>query len=513
MMMRTNKKMFVKDPFVFLLLLCMVYTLISLHCVHADKSQIVKGVSMQVTPFGQENDLESLKLRAEQGDANAQCILGQFYANGQGVSQNYQEAVKWYYRAAEQGFGYAQHNLGTMYERGTGVPQNYQEAVKWYYRAAEQGLSAAQHNLGLMYERGTGVPQNYQEAVKWYYKAAEQGDASAQNNLGVMYHYGTGVAQNYQEAAKWYYRAAEQGDAVAQRNYGMACAVGHGVQKNDVVAYSWLNLAAAQDAKYAEARSIVAQGMTSMQIEEAQRLSAAFVAKPEQTEGVDTAPTAPPVTSPSRENVPTGNGTAFAISSSGYLLTSAHVVQGARRIEVYGNGNKYAAEVIKANNANDVALLKAEGAFTALALAPSSNTTLGTEVFTIGFPNVVVQGIAPKLTKGEISSLAGVQDDLRYFQISTPVQPGNSGGPLVDTRGNVIGIIAGILNQKVAWETTGTLAQNVNYAVKSAYILPLLESVPGLSDELAAATAKNSSLTAEAAIARAERATFLLLTY
>ena len=134
-------------------------------------------------------------------------------------------------------------------------------------------------------------------------------------------------------------------------------------------------------------------------------------------------------------------------------------------------------------------------------------------MFTIGFPNVGIQGLSPKLTKGEISSLAGVQDDLRYFQISTPVQPGNSGGPLVDTRGNVIGIISGGINQKVSWETTGTLAQNLNYAVKSAYILPLLESVPGLSDELAAATAKNSSLTAEAAIARAERATFLLLTY
>ncbi len=170
------------------------------------------------------------------------------------------------------------------------------------------------------------------------------------------------------------------------------------------------------------------------------------------------------------------------------------------------------AEVIKADSASDVALLKAEGTFTALAIMPSDKTSLGTEVFTIGFPNVVVQGIAPKLTKGEISGLGGVQDDPRYFQISIPVQPGNSGGPLVDMQGKAIGIIAGSINQKVAVETTGTLAQNVNYAVKSSYILPLLESVPGLSDELAANT-QSSSLSTQAAIAQAEKATFLLVTY
>ncbi len=384
--------------------------------------------------------------------------------------------------------------------------------MKWYRKAAEQGNAIAQFNLGVMYFHGQGVPQNYQEAMKWYRKAAEQGQTDAQNNLGRMYYNGQGVPQSYQEAMKWYHRSAKQGYAAAQHNLGLMCANGYGVQKNDVVAYSWLNLAAAQYAEYAEVRNVVAQRMTAMQIAEAQRLSAAFVAKLEWTGGVDTAPASPPVTSPSPENVPIGNGTAFAISSSGELLTAAHVVQGTRRIEVYGNGNTYMAEVIKVDSTNDVALLKAEGTFTALALAPSSNTSLGTEVFTIGFPNVVVQGIAPKLTKGEISSLAGVQDDPRYFQISIPVQPGNSGGPLVDMQGKVIGIIAGSINQKVAVETTGTLAQNVNYAVKSAYILPLLESVPGLSDELAATT-KKSSLSAEAAIARAEKATFLLVTY
>ena len=81
----------------------------------------------------------------------------------------------------------AQYNLGLMYDNGEGVPQDYAEAVKWYRLAAEQGHAKAQYNLGLMYDNGEGVPQDYAEAVKWYRLAAEQGDAAAQTNLGCMY--------------------------------------------------------------------------------------------------------------------------------------------------------------------------------------------------------------------------------------------------------------------------------------------------------------------------------------
>ncbi len=82
------------------------------------------------------------------------------------------------------------------YARGQGVPQNYAEAVKWYRLAADQGNAFAQYNLGLMYANGEGVPQNYAEALKWYRLAADQGNAFAQINLGVMY-------------ARWPGRAAE----------------------------------------------------------------------------------------------------------------------------------------------------------------------------------------------------------------------------------------------------------------------------------------------------------------
>ena len=84
----------------------------------------------------QSTEIEQLRLEAEQGNANAQCNLGEMYHRGKVVAQNYQEALKWYRLAIEQGNARAQASLGEMYKRGDGVPQDNQEAVKWYQLAA-----------------------------------------------------------------------------------------------------------------------------------------------------------------------------------------------------------------------------------------------------------------------------------------------------------------------------------------------------------------------------------------
>ena len=86
-------------------------------------------------------------------------------------------------RLAEQGDADAQNNLGFMYDNGEGVPENYAEAVKWYRLAAEQGLTVAQHNLALMYVRGAGVPENYLTAYVWWSVAAARGMESAKDAI------------------------------------------------------------------------------------------------------------------------------------------------------------------------------------------------------------------------------------------------------------------------------------------------------------------------------------------
>ena len=112
---------------------------------------------------------------AEQGNAQAQFSLGKMYYEGQGVRQDYAEAVQWYRKAAEQGVAEAQTNLGLMYADGRGVRQDDAQAVQWYRKAAEQGLAEAQFNLGLMYYNGQGVRQNLVIAKEWYGKACDNG--------------------------------------------------------------------------------------------------------------------------------------------------------------------------------------------------------------------------------------------------------------------------------------------------------------------------------------------------
>jgi hypothetical protein len=123
--------------------------------------------------------------------------------------------------AADQGDARAQYSLGFMYYFGEGIPQDYAEAVRWYRLAAEQGLAGAQYNLRDMYDNGKGVPQDDAEAVRWYRLAAEQGDAGAQYSLGIMYDNGQGVPQDYVMAHMWANLAAAQGNVLASKNCGI----------------------------------------------------------------------------------------------------------------------------------------------------------------------------------------------------------------------------------------------------------------------------------------------------
>src|SRR5262249_6271082 len=109
------------------------------------------------------------------------------YYDGQGVSRNYTEAVKWYRKAAEQNYGPAQCNLGICYANGQGVSRNYTEAVEWYRKAAEQNYSPAQYNLSVCYAGGQGVPKDYIEAYKWQLLVAGPGnDEEAHRNVAIL---------------------------------------------------------------------------------------------------------------------------------------------------------------------------------------------------------------------------------------------------------------------------------------------------------------------------------------
>jgi uncharacterized protein len=438
---------------------------------------------------------------AEQNVAEAQYNLGICYENGNGVAKDQVEAVKWYRKAAEQNLAEAQYNLGVCYAKGKGVAIDFVEAVKWFRKAAEQNDAQAQYNLGLSYAKGDGVAKNQVQAVKWFRKAAEQNLADAQFLLGLSYNEGGGVAKDQVEAVKWYRKAAEQNFVPAQGELGACYAKGEGVAKDYVEAYMWLLLAAGQG--YVDAKhniTIIENEITREQIAEGQKLARNF--KPRKV---------PSPRSDSSSTGPKASGSGFFITDDGYLITNEHVAGHGAQVRLLTAAGTISAKVVKVDAANDLALLKVEGKFAALPVMTSRPVKLGDTVATVGFPNVSLQGFAPKFARGEIGSLSGPQDDARYFQISVPVQPGNSGGALVDEHGNVVGVVCGTLSAKEALSRSGALPQNVNYAVKSSFLLGFLEAVPEVAAKLKEPNTKDMKFAD--VVEQAKEAAVLVLVY
>jgi S1-C subfamily serine protease len=177
-----------------------------------------------------------------------------------------------------------------------------------------------------------------------------------------------------------------------------------------------------------------------------------------------------------------GNGTGFFIDRTGYIATNYHVVDGAKDIEVefIRNGVKqvYSAEVIQSDKHNDLSILKINSpSFKPFDYIPYNFklaiSEVGSNVFALGYPMALsLMGTEIKFTDGKISSKTGMQGDITTYQISVPIQPGNSGGPLFDYDGNLVGITSSSINRGL------DITENVNYAIKTSYLKSLIEILP-----------------------------------
>lgn len=176
-----------------------------------------------------------------------------------------------------------------------------------------------------------------------------------------------------------------------------------------------------------------------------------------------------------------GNGSGFFLNQEGYIATNYHVIEGANTIQANftrnGKVESYPATVVVADQQNDLAIIKInDSSYKNVSQLPYGLLTrtkdTGSEVFALGYPMTDVMGEEVKFTDGKISSRSGIQGDIRVYQISVPIQPGNSGGPLFDMEGNVVGITSSGLNRDYF------KSENVNYAIKASYLKTLMESCP-----------------------------------
>ncbi len=171
------------------------------------------------------------------------------------------------------------------------------------------------------------------------------------------------------------------------------------------------------------------------------------------------------------------SGTGFCVHPDGYVLTNHHVIEGAREILARSPRQRCALEPVFADPTNDLALLRATAPLAGVAaFRDGPQARLGEAVIVVGYPLGGLLGSGPQVTTGNVSSLIGLGDDTRALQFTAPTQSGNSGGPLLDSDGAVVGVVSSKLNVARIHEMTGDMPQNVNFAIKAALARGFLEA-------------------------------------
>jgi S1-C subfamily serine protease len=169
------------------------------------------------------------------------------------------------------------------------------------------------------------------------------------------------------------------------------------------------------------------------------------------------------------------SGTGFAIAQ-GRIITNHHVVEGCTEVRLRtSSGAEFSAAIQARDPQRDLALLTTRGDIgPPLRFRASPEIRRGEPVVTYGFPLAGLLSSGPTLTTGDVSALSGLRDNPQHFQISAPVQPGNSGGPLLDLAGNVVGVVTSKLNAQRVAQSTGDIPQNVNFAIKGVEVVDFL---------------------------------------
>ena len=206
------------------------------------------------------------------------------------------------------------------------------------------------------------------------------------------------------------------------------------------------------------------------------------------------------------EETRTKTSSGFYVTRSGHILTNAHAVDQCRDIWVFPSG---VAELLAIDDESDLALLSIEagGGTVPAVFREGRGIRTGASIVVVGYPLQGLVSSGPNITDGIVSATAGLADDRRMFQMTAPIQPGNSGGPVLDATGSVVGVATATLNAIAVARATGTIPQNVNFALNAGTVrafldaeqIPYETAAPGatLSTEVIAASAERFTVRIE----------------
>lgn len=317
----------------------------------------------------------------------------------------------------------------------------------------------------------------YQNQFDEWLPRAEGGFAPAQYKVGTFYQIGAGATVDLPEASKWYRRAAQQGHARAQYSLALLLGAGRGVSRDYEQAYIWYSLAAARlpegnERKNASSMQIALERyMTREQLFKAQEIARNWTPQKEDNSRPATRASSP------EQSQQGSSGSAFIVSSAGHIITNNHLVDDCRNIFVNVEGQPVSVDLIAQDEKNDIALLKFDRKNLGIAKFRSGRgVRSGDTVVVVGFPLRGLLASTASVTTGTISALAGPQDDARILQITAPVQPGNSGGPILDKSGNVVGIVYSKLDAITVAGATGDIPQNVNFGLNARIAQSFVEA-------------------------------------
>jgi TPR repeat protein len=403
------------------------------------------------------------------GNARATYLLGTMHIAGNLVERDGARGEQLVREAAEKNEPAAQAMLGVwMFNGSNGYTKDEAAALAWFKAAAEQQNGSAMHALGIYAERGiAGVPRDNLVALDWFKKAGDAGSTAGMTDAGRLYALGQGVTADGAEALRWLRQAAARNAYEAFRWIGNIHEFGRGgVAKNAVLAYAWYAAVPATATPAvlkaaAEGRERLAKTMNATEIQEAEKQAKSVAGA--NAVGVITGKLG---VKPGTGTVPRSGvyGSGVVVSEAGDILTNEHVISACARVRIQPAGA--AARVVARDARNDLALLRVDGVkLPPVRLRGGRALRLGDDIVAIGYPLKGVLSSGAVVTTGIVNAMTGLNDDTSAFQISATVQPGSSGGPILDRAGNLAGIVRARL-----LPTAPANPQNVNFGINLATV-------------------------------------------